>query len=95
MEHHLAPGFIGVAASGEKFDTTGWVGYWKGVQVSDVSLGDLTVRPQGPDMVVAYDLQLKAAAVPPTQLRVISVWQQLKKGWVLISQSNTPVKVGN
>jgi hypothetical protein len=92
VQSHLAPVFVGVAPDGRNFDGSGWVGYWKALQVSDFSLGDLTVTPDGPDMVVTYVLNLNGTAVPSGGLRVVSVWQQVKRGWILISQSETPVK---
>jgi Domain of unknown function (DUF4440) len=95
VQHHLASAFLGVAATGQKFDAAGWVTYWQGAQVSDFSIGELTVAPGGPDMVVSYRVTLKGTAVPSGDLRVVSVWQQVKKGWVLISQSQTPLTNSN
>ena len=95
VQGHLAPAFVGVAADGRNFDGSGWVAYWKSVQLSDFSLGELAVTPNGADMVVTYSLNLNGSAVPPGPLRVVSVWQQVKRGWVLISQSETPVKSSN
>lgn len=95
VDHHLAPAFVGVNASGQKFDNVGWLEYWKGAPVSDVSLGEVTVEPNGPDMVVTYELHLagaSAAAASGSSVRVVSVWQQLKKGWVLTAESLTPIK---
>ena len=95
VDHHLAPAFVGVNASGQKFDRTGWLEYWKSAAVTDLSLGELTVEPEGPDMVVTYELHLagaSAASASSSSVRVVSVWQQLKKGWVLIAQSLTPIK---
>lgn len=97
VENHLAPTFVGVGGEGRQFDRPGWIGYYKGLQITDFSIGELTVAPNGADMVVTYDLHLHGAALPASEFRVISVWQQVKKGWILISQSQTPVKaaVGN
>jgi hypothetical protein len=95
VERHLAPAFVGVVPDGQKFDGAGWVGHWKDVQVSEFSMGELTVAPNGADMVVTYTLNLKGAQVPSGTLRVVSVWQQVKNGWILISQSQTPVKNSN
>jgi hypothetical protein len=90
VENHLAPTFVGVSASGQKFDRAGWVQYWKGQQGVDFSLGEVSVQPDGADMVVSYEIHL---SVPNSSgLQVLSVWQQLKHGWVLISQAMTPVK---
>jgi len=95
MEHHVASTFVGVSAGGQKLDRPGWMAYWKGLQIKDFSLGDLTVQANGPDMVIAYDLHLIAAAGTPVSdagLRMVSVWQQVKSGWILISQSGTPIR---
>jgi hypothetical protein len=92
VEHHLAPMFVGAGADGRKFDAAGWVEYWKGLQISDFSMDDVTVAPNGVDMVVTYDLHLTGTSIPSPNLRVISVWQQLKNGWVLISHSETPIR---
>lgn len=93
MENHLAPAFVGVNANGQKFDRVGWVEYWKGTQVTDFSLGEFTTQPDGPDMVVTYELNLKgASSAPMSAVRVISVWQQVKNGWVLTAQSATTIK---
>jgi hypothetical protein len=95
VQSHLAPTFVGVAPDGRNFDVLGWVGYWKELQVSSFSVGELTVTADGPDMVVTYTLNLSGTAAPPGTLRVVSVWQQVKRGWILISQSETPVKSGD
>lgn len=95
VDHHLAPAFVGVNASGQKFDRAGWLEYWKNVPVTDLSLGGVTVEPDGPDMLVTYELHLAgaaSAAASGSNVRVVSVWQQLKKGWVLTAQSLTPIR---
>jgi hypothetical protein len=93
VDYHLAPLFVGVNANGQKFDRAGWVEYWKGIQVTDFSLGELTTQPDGPDMVVTYGLNLKgASSADMPAVRVLSVWQQVKNGWVLTAQSVTAVK---
>jgi len=97
VEQHLAPSFVGVSASGQKFDRAGWVDYWKARQPVDASLGEVIVQPGGADMVVSYELHLQGlhfsgGASSSAGIQVLSVWQQLKHGWVMISQSMTPVK---
>jgi len=89
VEHHLAPMFVGVSPNGQKFDRAGWMAYWKG-HPADVSLGDLSAQPDGADMVLSYEMHLGDNS-NSAGVQVVSVWQQLKAGWVLISQSLTPV----
>ena len=94
VEAHLAPMFAGVGPAGEKLDRAAFLDYWKAAKVREFSLGELTVQPNGADIVVSYELRLQSAsgrAVSARGLRVISVWQQLKRGWVLTAQSATPI----
>jgi len=88
VEYHLAATFVGVNAKGQSFDQAGWVEYWKSAPVSDFSLGEVTVQPNGNDMTVTYVLHLNGGAAG---LRVMSVWQQVKGGWILIATSHTPI----
>lgn len=96
VESHLAPVFVGVDAHGRNYDHAGWLALWKSVQLRDFSLGEVTVEPEGMDMVVTYEMRLNGEEsgqpLPDVPIRVVSVWQQLKKSWVLISQSSTPVR---
>jgi len=92
VEAHLAPMFVAVQPDGRKFDRAGWIEYWKAQPVNECSLGDMTVQPSGADMVVVYELHLQAAGIPAARgIRVISVWQQFQRGWVLISHSATGI----
>ena len=92
VERHLAPAFVGASAQGKALDRAGWLEYLKSIPPSDYSLGEVQVQPAGGDMVVGYVIQFSnQSAGHATGLRVVSVWQSLKRGWVLISQSHTPV----
>jgi ketosteroid isomerase-like protein len=96
VEHHLTPSFVGISATGQQFDRAGWVEHLKAMQVRDFSVGEMTVQPNGPDMVIAYEAHVSGeqSAQPSANngVRVVSVWQQLKRGWVLILQAITPLK---
>jgi hypothetical protein len=92
VERHLAPAFVGASAQGKALDRAGWIEYWKSSPPADYSLGEVQVQPAGGDMIVSYVVQFSNQSAGHTPaLRVVSVWQSLKKGWVLISQSHTPV----
>lgn len=99
FERRLAPAFVGVDASGKAFDRAGWVERWKSAGLSEYSIGDLQVQPEGADMVVTYvvtvsgGVQASTDSSPPAQqMRVVSVWQQVKSGLILTSCTMTPIK---
>jgi len=91
VENHLAPMFVGVDTHGKQYDRAGWLDHWKSIQIRDYSLGEVAVQPNGADMVVAYEIrasgEMSGQPIPDAGVRVVSVWQQLKKGWVMIAQT--------
>ena len=90
---HLAPMFVGVGADGRKYDREGWMAYWKSAHPDDYSLGEVMVDPAGNNMVVSYVLVInQQPAIPSQPLRVLSVWQQVKSGWIMTATSLTPVR---
>ena len=93
VENHLAPMFVGVDTHGKQYDRAGWLEHWKSVEIRDYSLGEITVQPNGADMVVAYEIrasgEMSGQPIPDVGVRVVSVWQLLKKGWVMIAQTTT------
>ena len=95
VESHLSATFFGVNADGQLFDRAGWLQLWQSTAVQEFSLGEVLVQPEGPDMKVTYVLQLPGSGTPSAPavgLRVVSTWQQLKKGWILSSTSMTPIQ---
>jgi hypothetical protein len=96
FEYHLAPLFVGVDASGKVLDRTAWVEYWKQAQPQEALLTHIQTRPAGVDMVVTFVLHLSgsdpAAPAAKQPYRVISVWQQVKRGWTLTTTSMTPTQ---
>jgi hypothetical protein len=91
VEYRLAPTFVGVTASGQALDRTAWLGYWKSLPIKDFSLAELSVQPQGGDMTVTYIFHSTANLGAGAGLRVVSVWQQVKHGWILTTTSMTPI----
>ena len=96
VDHHLAPLFMGVNTAGQSLDHAAWIEHWKQSQVKDYSLGELSAQPAGTDVVVSYIVHFNDGSVgsipPGSGVRVVSVWQSVKKGWVLISQTHTLIQ---
>jgi len=95
VDRHLAPAFVGSGPRGETLDHTSWIEYWKKAQMQDFSIGEFTTQSDGADMVATYVLHLNSTETgqgfSAKGLRIVSVWQELKAGWVLTSQSATPI----
>ena len=88
VERHLAPTYVEVTANGVR-DREQSLERLKALDVADYSLGELSVRPSGEDMVVAYTITLRAAAGGETTFRMMTVWQQVKGGWTATAHSET------
>jgi Domain of unknown function (DUF4440) len=90
FEYRLAPTFTGVNASGQALDRAAWIEHWKAAQIKEFSLGEVSVHPNGADMTVTYVLHLSGG--PGPGLRVVSVWQESKRGWILTATTHTPIQ---
>ena len=86
VERRLAPAFVEATASGVR-DREQTLERLKALGAADYSMGDLEVRPDGADMVVAYTMTLRASSGGETTLHMMTVWQQVKGGWVAIAHS--------
>ena len=58
----------------------------------DFAIGQVTVRPQGNDMVLTYSASVREASGNVTVgVTILSIWQQTKNsGWMLVARSETP-----
>ena len=93
VSRHMAESFLGSYPDGAAGDRDAAIAHLRQLQVTDVSLGEFEVRPNGADMVVSYVAVLKGTwgGKPVPRLRVISVWQTVRGGWVQISQAMAPM----
>jgi len=95
VERHLSPTFVGVVADGRMFDRAGWLQQWQSAQIREFSLGEMQVHPEGSDMKVTYIFHVQASAIgqpPSSGFRVVSIWQDVKRGWLLSATSITPIQ---
>ena len=99
LERHVAPTFVYVGPSGihEKLAA---LEYFEHLQITDLTLGDITVRPSGGDVVVVtYIANITATRngkpLSSNQFRITSTWQKIDKKWMLISRAHTPPAPGS
>ncbi len=97
LAQHVSATFLGTTPEGTR-DRDALLQYFREFNLENYALGDFVTQPNGPDLVVSYravfnGISRSDAAPGETanlKLRVLSVWQQTKSGWVLIAQSVKP-----
>jgi hypothetical protein len=65
------------------------VPYLQGLNITDFTITNMVVKPNGVDMALSYTLQLSSATGLQT-VTAVSVWQQAPKGLILIAHSEHP-----
>jgi hypothetical protein len=71
------------------------VPYLQGLNIADFTITNMVVKPNGVDMTLSYTLQLSPAGGSLQTLTVISVWQQVAKGLILIAHTEQPQAPSN
>ena len=89
VEGRLASGYVAQSSATENKDEA--LARLKQLEISDLSLGNVDVRPAGDAMIVTYSLDLRGSVagqpVSLMQSHMMTVWQQQKRGWVAIAHS--------
>ena len=62
--------------------------YLQTLNLKDAVVRDVIVKPNGPDMTVAYTLEISTSNAAAQDFSALSVWQETKGGgWILIAHS--------
>jgi hypothetical protein len=88
---HVAPEFMGVNSI-QSMDKPALLEHVTHLDLVSFQIGEVETRPAGKDLLVAYVITLrrKSANAPETPMRVLSVWQELNRGWVVVAMSAVP-----
>jgi hypothetical protein len=90
LDGHVAPEFTGIIRTGIT-DHAQLMEHLRAMDLQEFQIGDLQTKLHGADMVVIYSVTLKGTVngqpLPSDPIRILSVWQELKHGWVLVAQS--------
>ena len=93
LEPRLGSTFVATVPAGVQ-DRARFLAYLKTLQLSDYSITDLTTEPAGQDIVVTYTITLRGSQagqpLPLTPMTMMTVWQQVKRGYIAISHSEVP-----
>jgi hypothetical protein len=95
VERALASNYAGVTPAGP-LDRSATLEQYRQWQLKDFALGDLKTEMNGTTIVVTYTITLNGVTsngtagsqpLPSTPQHMMTVWQQQKKGWVVIAHS--------
>ena len=95
VERSLASNYAGVTPVG-MLDRSATLEQYRQWQLKDYALGDLKTEMNGTTFVVTYTITLNGVTsngtsgsqpLPSTPQHMMTVWQQQKKGWVIIAHS--------
>jgi hypothetical protein len=66
------------------------IAYLQGEKIAAVSITNMMVKPNGPDMTLNYTIQRSLAGGSPQTFTAVSVWQQVGSDWILIAHMEQP-----
>jgi hypothetical protein len=88
LERHIAANYTCITPHG-RLDRSAALEHLRQFELKDYSLGDFAVELQGNVLVVTYDITLRSdnQSLPSGPMRMMTVWQQQKRGWIVIAQT--------
>jgi len=87
VERALASNYLAITPSGT-LDRAAALDEYRRWNVKDYALGDLKTEMNGDTIVVTYTITFKGGAQAPAGPRpAMTVWQQQKRGWIIIAQN--------
>jgi hypothetical protein len=90
-ERHLGATFVAISAEGRS-DRAQSMAMFKQLDLQDYSLGEVMATPNGSDIMVTYTIVMrgtyKGQPLPPNPFRMMTVWQQVKGGWIAVAHAD-------
>jgi hypothetical protein len=91
LEGHLAGNYVSFTPEEGRFDRVSMLAHLQKVQLDDFSLGDLQTELNTETLVVTYAITMRGTfagqPLPSGPVRMMTVWQKQKAGWVAIAHS--------
>jgi len=91
LQRHIAGNFVSVTPEEGHMDRAAALQHYQQAQVDEFSLTDVQVELNSTTLVVSYSVSLRGSysgrPLPADPVRMMSVWQQQKAGWMLIAHT--------
>lgn len=87
VDAHVSSSFVGSGPTGA-MDRAAFLQWLHAAGISGVRLNDCSNRVNGADVIITCVAERDGAA--SGRVNTLSVWQEYKKGWLLVAHSETP-----
>ena len=91
LEHHLASNYVAISPQGGRLDKAAALAQIQQLHLDDYTLGDLQGEMNSDTFVVTYTVAMRGTfggqSLPAEPLRMMTVWQKEKAGWMAIAHS--------
>jgi len=91
LSRHFAGNFTAYTPEEGRFDRATMQEHLQQLQLDDYSLGDMQTELSGTTFVVTYTITMRGTfagqPLPTAPIRMMSVWQEQKRNWVMIAHS--------
>jgi Domain of unknown function (DUF4440) len=92
LEHRIASNYVGVSLDGGRLDKAVTLSHLQQLQLDDYTLGDVQSEMNSDTFVVTYNITMRGTfagqQLPAEPMRMMTVWQKQKAGWMAIAHSN-------
>ena len=89
---HVAPEFLGTNEMAT-LDKPALLEHVSHLDIESFQIGEVQTKPAGRDLIVSYVMTLRLKSPNGTsremRLRMLSVWQELEHGWVVVAMSSS------
>ena len=94
LSAHVGPEFIGTNEA-QTLDKAALLDHVSHLDIESFQIGEVETRSAGGDMIVSYVITLRIKSANGSdaemRLRMLSVWQELKHGWVVVAMSSSHI----
>lgn len=93
LESHVGSTFVAISPSGtSNHDEV--MEHLRAMDLKAFQIGDVSSQMAGNDLIVTYTITVRGTVGGhpfPSPLRMMSIWQELRNGWILVAHSTVPM----
>jgi hypothetical protein len=88
LERHMGGNYLLVTPAQGRMEREAALDHYRQLQVDNFSLGDFASELNGSTLIVTYSVSMSGSfagkPLPATPVRMVTVWQQQKAGWMAL-----------